>query len=187
MIATIFDLDCFKILSVFALAQGMRLRRQELKQKTKSNNAPLDNALAKLVSAKILLKEKKLFVVNFENAQSKPILSLIYQQYTKMRELPLDVYFLLLDVSSKLTTAARIELWLFGSYAKLIYKENSDVDIALLAPEKFNKEFAIKLLPKLEKKYAKSIELHIFNKARFYKSKRDPLVKEILRAGLRLI
>ena len=187
MIAQIFDLDCFKILSVFALAPGMRLRRQELKQKTKLNNVPLDGALARLASAKILLKEKKLFVVNFENVQSKPVISLISQQYKMMRELPLDVYFFLLDVSNKLTTTTPIELWLFGSYAKLIYKENSDVDIALLAPKNFDKEFAIKLMQKFEKKYDKNIELHVFDKARFYKNKRDPLVKEILRAGLRLI
>lgn len=187
MIGLIFDLDCFKILSVFGLAPGMRLRRQELKQKTKLNNVPLDNALARLVSAKILIKEKKLFAINFENPQSKQILNIISQQYKTMRELPLDVYFLLLDVASQLTTTKYIELWLFGSYAKLIYKENSDVDLALLVPKKYNKEFVTKGLQKLEKKYNKNIELHTFDKARFYKNKRDPLVKEIFRAGLRLI
>lgn len=187
MISLVFDLDCFKILSVFALAPGMRHRRQELKQKTKLNNVPLDNALARLVSAKILVKEKKLLAINFESAQSKSILNLVSQQYKSMRELPLDVYFLLLDVVNQLTTTTPTELWLFGSYAKLVYKENSDIDLALLVPKEHNTEFITKIIQKLEKKYSKSIELHVFDKVRFYRNKRDPLVKEILRAGLRLI
>ena len=187
MIGLVFDLDCFKLLSVFALAPGMRLRRQELKQKTTLNNVPLDNALAKLMLAKILAKEKKLFVINFENTQAKTILSLVSQQYKAMRELPLDVYFLLLDVVAQLATTKPIELWLFGSYAKLVYKENSDIDLALLVAKKYDKEIVAKILQKLEKKYSKNIELHTFDKARFYKNRRDPLVKEILRAGLRLV
>lgn len=187
MINLIFDLDCFKILSVFALAPGLRHRRQELRQKTKLNNVPLDNALARLVLSKILAKEKKLFVINFENAQSKQILNIVSQQYKSMRELPLDVYFLLLDAVDKLITNKHIELWLFGSYAKLVYKEDSDVDLALLVTKKYEKETVNKILQKLEKKYSKAIELHTFDKARFYKNKRDPLVKEILMAGLRLI
>ena len=77
------------------------------------------------------------------------------------------------------------DVYLFGSYAKLIFSESSDVDIAIVSNQ-INKKEADKVIKKLEKKHKKEIELHYFTR-NFYKNKRDPLVKEILQHGIKMI
>ena len=76
-----------------------------------------------------------------------------------------------------------LKAYLFGSYSKLIYKDTSDIDIALLdSMEKYSK-----IIGKLERKYGKRIEAHYFEKKEFYRNKKDPLVKDILKNGIRLV
>jgi len=88
---------------------------------------------------------------------------------------------------SKLSIIRGIEVYLFGSYSKLIYNEKSDVDIAILTSKTFDKKNIQKITQKLEIVYKKSIELHFFEKKLFYKNKKDPLVKEIMKNGVRII
>ena len=77
------------------------------------------------------------------------------------------------------------DVYLFGSYAQLIFNEKSDMDIAIIS-DKVNKKEVEKIIRKLEKKHKKVIETHFFSK-KFYNNKRDILVKEILQNGVRLI
>ncbi|MEW6408449.1 MAG: nucleotidyltransferase domain-containing protein, partial [Patescibacteria group bacterium] len=101
-------------------------------------------------------------------------------------EIPLNVYFLLMDLISDIKLI-KTEVYLFGSYSKLIYREDSDIDIAILNNNSFKKELINKFIKKLEKKYNKKIELHFFNKSEFYKNKKDPLIKDIIRNGIKLL
>ncbi len=181
MIAPIFTLDCFKILTLFSLSPGSRYRRNEIKLKTKMNNVPLDKALSQLVYSGIIKKEGY-YSINFEHQNYKPFLEICSKQFKSLRELPLEVYYLLLDLVYLFSVVKKVELYLFGSYAKLVYRENSDVDLAVLSEGKPRIPVA-----KLEKLYGKKIEIHYFSKKEFYTHKRDPLVKNILKDGIRLI
>ena len=187
MITSIFDTDIVKVLSLFALSPGSKFRRQEIQLKTKINNVPLDKALSKLVSSNVFKKEKLLYSIEI-NDYSKGIISLLSKQYKELKELPLDVYFTLIEISSVVSTAKDVELYLFGSYSKLIYTENSDIDLAVITNNKsFKKENLTRLITKLEGVYGKTIETHYFEKTSFYKNKSDPLVKDILRNGVKLV
>lgn len=185
MISLIFNKDIFKILAIFSVSPGSRFKRNELKEKTKLNNVPLDNALAKLLKTNLLKKEKTLISINFENQTVKPLLEIISKQYKSLKEIPLNIYFLLMDIIDSIALI-KAEVYLFGSYSKLIYNENSDVDIALVITS-INEDIINKIVNKLEKKYDKKIELHIFDKQKFYKNKKDPLIKDIVKNGVRLI
>ncbi|MFH1900667.1 MAG: nucleotidyltransferase domain-containing protein [Candidatus Omnitrophota bacterium] len=77
------------------------------------------------------------------------------------------------------------EVYLFGSYAKLSFKEISDIDIAVISDTVDKKKFN-SFTSKFEKKFGKKIEIHYFSKS-FYNNKRDPLVKEILQHGVKLV
>lgn len=184
MINLVFDKDIFKILTVFSISPGSRFRRNELKEKLILNNIPLDNALLKLIKQNLIKQEKKLYSINFENSDIKLILEAINKQYKFLKEIPLNVYFLLIDLISNIKLI-KSEIYLFGSYSKLIYKEDSDIDIAIL-DKSFKKESINQFINKLEKKYKKEIQLHIFDKKEFYKNKKDPLVKDIIKNGVRL-
>ena len=182
MINLVFDKDIFKILTIFSISPGSKFKRNELKEKTKLNNVLLDNALFKLIKEKLIKKEKTLYSINLENSNIRQILDIISKQYKYLKEIPLDVYFLLIDLTSDIRLI-KSEMYLFGSYSKLIFKENSDIDIAIL--DKFiKKEIIDKIIKKLENKYNKKIELHIFDKYEFYENKKDPLIKDIIKNGI---
>ena len=186
MISPIFDQNIFKIISLFSLAPGSRFSRKEIKEKTKLNNVPLDVSLARLLKSEILKKEGY-YSVNFENDYGKNILQLASKQYKQLKELPFDIYLLLVDVAYIASGVKEAEAHLFGSYSKLVYKEGSDIDIALLITKKFNKVSFEKQVNKIKKVYRKNVEILYFDKFDFYKNKKDPLVTEVLKNGIRLI
>lgn len=180
------DKNIMKILTIFSLSPGSRLNRKIIKEKTNLNNIILDKTLARLTNFKILIREKNFFVLNFENKELKELINLISGNYTKLRQIPLKDYFIILDLVLEISKMKDIgDVYLFGSYAKLIFKENSDMDIAIISNNVI-KEETNKLIKKLEKKHKKTIEIHYFTK-NFYNNKKDPLVKEILQHGIQII
>ncbi len=186
MISQLFTQDCFKIISLFSISPGSRFNRTEIKNRLFLNNIPLDKALSRLLSSGILRREKNFYSINFEHEDTKIILELCTKQYRKLKELPLAIYNLLIDIIYELSLNKGIEIYLFGSYAKLVYKENSDIDLAIV----YTKELPLRrfslFFGKLEKNYSKKIEVHYFKKADFFRNKKDPLVRSILRDGMLL-
>lgn len=187
MISLIFTPNCYKILILFSLSPGSRFNRKEIKEKTKLNNIPLDKALSQIIASGVAKREKNYYHLNIADKSAKELLEICHHQYQQLRELPLTVFYLLTDLVNSAPFLKGNEIWLFGSYAKLVYKENSDVDIAVLYSQEIRKEGINKTVAKLEKIYNKKIEIHYFEKTGFYKNKKDLLVKGILRDGVRLI
>lgn len=177
MISNLFNPDMYKILILFSLSPGSRFNRNEIKDKTKLNNVPIDKALMSLFNMKILKKENRLYQLNYPYA--KKIIDLIKKDFLDLKELPLNTYYSIVDAIN-LLSPGKSELYLFGSYSKLIYTDKSDIDLAVLGNDRIN-------AGKIEKKYGKNIEIHYFDKIKFYRNKKDPLVKDILKNGIRLI
>ncbi len=187
MISQIFTPDCFKVLSLFSLSPGSRFNRTDIKSRTKLNNVPLDKALLLLLSSGIILRTQNYYGLNFENDYTKQLLEICSKQYKRLKELDLKVYYLLLDLIAGLSLIKKAEIFLFGSYAKLVYKENSNVDIAILYSTQPDKANINKLIMKLEGVYQKKVEVHYFEKKSFYKNKKNPLIKSILKDGVKLM
>ncbi len=187
MISPIFDQNIFKVLALFSLTPGSRFTRRDIKEKSRLNNVPLDSALSKLVKTDVLKKEKNYYSIDFESGNWRGLIQILAGQHKQLKEIPLDVYFILSDVAYYLSTQKETEAYLFGSYSKLVYKEDSDVDIAVLATKKFVKKGFEKEIAWLEKIYKKGIEIQYFDKFNFYKNKTDPLVKEIIKNGVRIV
>lgn len=181
----VFDKDILKVLTVFSISPGSKFVRKELKEKTFLDNASLDRSLQILSNSEIIKKENRIHFLNFENENSKKIIDIIASQHKKMKELPLAVYFAICDLITALSANKDIKIYLFGSYSKLIFKEPSDIDIALI-PERIDKKKTEIIVKKIEEKYGRKIELHYFGKD-FYKNKEDPLIRDILRNGVKLI
>jgi predicted nucleotidyltransferase len=184
MIVQVFNKDILKILTVFSISRGSKFLRNELKDKTRLHNVNLDNAINTLINCRLIKKEKRFLSLDFENQSIKSIIDLVFREYKRLKELPLDVYFVLIEFIESLSKIKNIKVYLFGSYAKLIFKENSDIDLAVIG-EINRKEFD-GIIQRLESKYDRVLEVHYFTN-KFYKNKKDPLVKEILRNGVELI
>ena len=185
MSSQVFDTDIFKIITLFSASPGSRFSRKEIKEKTLLNNVPLDKALIRLAYSKILLHEKGFYFLNIYSEASKLLIQLAKKEFIELKEIPLPVYFLLLDMAYYLSSQKGCDVYLFGSYSKLVYKESSDVDVAVVS-DRIDKKFARKVAIALEKIYKKKIEIHFFER-KFYKNKSDPLVKEILKNGVRIL
>jgi len=186
MINILFDRDSFKILTLFSLSPGSRFKRNEIKQNININNVPLDYALLRLIRSNILKREGNLYSLNFENKEMKEIVNIIERDHIYLKRIPIKIYFLILDLISDKILFKDCELYLFGSYSKLVYNDKSDIDIAILTSKDLKKDLLNKLIKKLEKRYNKAIEVHFFDKNKFYKNKKDPLVKDIIKNGVKL-
>ena len=186
MITQIFNYDVLEILTIFSISPGSKFLRKELKERTKLNNVNLDNALNILLNTTLIKKEKRYLLLNLES--TKPIIKLISDEYKSLRELPLDAYFLIINLVNYLSKFKEANVYLFGSYAKLVFKESSDIDLACVSDKitRNNKKEINNLMQKLESRYGKKIEIHYFGR-NFYKNKNDPLVKDILKNGIKLI
>ena len=186
MITQIFNKEVLEVLTVFSISPGSKLTRKDLKERTKLNNVILDNAINTLLNSNLIKKEKRFLTLNLDT--SKQIIKLIFDEYKALKELPLDVYFSIAAIIFFLSKSKNINAYLFGSFAKLVYKETSDIDIAIISDkitEKEKKEIN-SLIQKLESRYGKKIEMHYFG-MNFYKNRKDPLVREIMINGVRLI
>ena len=180
MISFIFDKDVFKILSLFGISPGSRFKRNEIKDRTFLYNINLDKALIRLVNLGLVKKDRNYYQINFENEMKNKIFDPVIGEYKRLREIPFKVYLLLIDLMEEISKSGETEVYLFGSYAKLIYKENSDVDIAVI-----NGKVNAKIIDKVEKRYKLKVEPHYFKKDEFYKNKKDPLIKEIIKNGIK--
>lgn len=182
MITTLFNKNILKVLSFFVLSPGSKFNRYEIKENTKLNNLPLDNTLLILINSKILKRNKNLYYLNFENQYTKQIILLLDKEYKYLKEIPFKVYLALIDLTNEIINTKDVEVYLFGSYSKLIYKENSDIDVAII-----DTNIKSGIIEKLEKKYNIQLEIHYFNKNEFYKNKKDPIIKDIIKNGVKLI
>lgn len=189
MLANIFDENIIKVLGLFSISPGSRYLRKEIKEKTGMNNVPLDDALNRLLSFRILKKEKNLLTLNPESNFNN-IFDKIRKEFTEFN-IPLGIYFIILSISNNLSKFPEIkDVYLFGSYAKLIYHENSDIDVAVIfynhvkEKSKLEKEIG-HTINKIGKKNEKEIQIHFFNE-KDMKAK-DPLIKDILKNGKKLL
>lgn len=178
--------NAVKVLTLYSLSPGSGFNRETIKEKTGINNVSVNKSLNSLVNSKIIKQKDKLYFLNFEEEYCKNIIKAIKDNYIKLKSLPLRAYFNVLEIYYSLAeNKINGEVYLFGSYSKLTFRENSDIDIAVIS-EEINKKNMNKIISKIEDKIGKNVEVHYFSKE-FHKNKRDPLVKEIIQNGVRLI
>lgn len=181
------NLNVLKLLVFFSDSPGRKYLREEIKNKTNFNNLMLDESLIKLIYAKFLLRQNKLYFLNLENPETNFLLEKIKKIFGN---LPLDVVFAIMDFLNQIQKITKIEkILLFGSYAKLIYHKDSDIDIAIIFKKDPNSKIKKKtslIADKVSKKYKKEIQEHFFILSDL-KNKKDPLIKDILRNNREII
>lgn len=178
-----------KIILFFAISPGSNYTRKEIQDKTKINNVPLDISLIELSILKILNINRKFYSLNLDN----PSLKLILREIKgKVSNLPLNVQYIVLEAVSTVLKIKEIrEIILFGSYSKLIYSEKSDVDLAVIfggdiKQEDNARKKILNNFDKISKKHGNEIQAHFFLESDL-KHKEDPLIRDILKNGRRLL
>lgn len=188
MITDMFNLDIARILTFFSISPGSGFTRNELKQKGGFNNVPLDRSLKTLKMSRILKKDRRIYRLNLANTQARRATEFLGSEYRRLNELPLEVYYLLMELSAGLSVVSGISrVLLFGSYAKLVHSKDSDIDIAVIL-EKDNRKAVAEIKKasgKLKRKFPYNVEEHFFTE-KDMKAK-DPLIKEIKKNSVELL
>ena len=188
MIVSLFDKNIAKILLLFSISPGSKYYRNEIKEKTGMNNVPLDNSLAELLALEILRLEGRMYSLNIEN---RLVMQIIEDAKKKLGGLPLKVQIEIVDFISDVSKIGVVnKVILFGSYAKLVYSDKSDMDIALVLEDiknmvQFEKKIE-RVALKVSDKYGKEIQVHFFSEGDL-KHKEDPLIRDILKNGRGLV
>jgi len=181
----------WRILELLLETPRKLVSRKELFQYTRLGNAPLSQGLHRLVTAGILVKEKKgkkeFYYVNQANEYSKLIQSLWDQERKIMRNLDYDIKIIVSEfVRMALDTVAVTKIVLFGSWAKGTASTRSDLDLAVVFEKDRKGELEItKITNILERKYSREIQVHYFTKESF--SKKNKLINEIKKEGIWLL
>lgn len=184
MIINLINKNLAKILLFMAISPGRRHTRKEIKEWTKMNNVPLDDSINNLINFKIIEKKNNLYFLNLDSL----IVSSIIEEIKEMKHLPIRVQFIILDFISQVIKLKGIKkIILFGSYAKLIFTENSDIDLAVILEKNIKIEKNILAVSeKLSEKYKKEVHINFFDEKEL-KDKKDKLIKEIKQNGRELL
>ncbi len=186
MKANLFDKNLIRIISYFLISPGSRYRRKELKEKTGMNNVPLDTNLNKLCALKILKEKRNIYNLNLENQDMQLILNEIKKEYDEFH-LSHAIFNIIVEISEKVAREKSIaQTILFGSYAKLIHTDKSDIDISIILKDSIKNVSSIekklrKETEKIGRRHSKIIELHFFHEKDM--KQHDPLIKDIVRNG----
>ena len=190
MITNLLNKNLTKIITYLTISPGSKYTRKELKEKTKLNNIPLDESLSKLSVLKIIKKEKNLYSLKLEYEPANRIIEIIKSEYNKYH-LSYETFIILLEIIDKLSKYNQIkDIILFGSYAKLIHTDKSDLDLAIISEQKLKENIekvVIKAIDKISKKDNKKIDLKFFTDEEIKKNQSDPLIKDIIRNGKSLL
>lgn len=167
------------ILILISYSPGSGYTRKEIKELTKLDNISLDNALKKLISHKIIRKNGRIMKVDFNNIETKFIFDIIDHEKSKLNYPSYDLFIVLFEFVNLIYLKKIDKIFLFGSYAKKIASENSDIDLAIFSEDKVN---LITEEEKIEIKFNKKLQLHYFKTNELNGT--NKLVKEILKDGV---
>lgn len=179
-----------KILCLFSHTPGRTFTRMEIQQMTKLANNPLSESLKVLVGTRVLKKNGRKYALNFENDEVNDLVEFFKSESRKLRNQPYSIWLILFESSTRLL-AAKLGvkmLYLFGSQAKLIAHEKSDIDLAIVLEKKREPKLDLaleKIASALESRFGRKIQIHTFEAGEFTKNK-TAMVNEILRDGIRI-
>lgn len=180
-----------KVLYLFSTAPGKSLTRKEIQQMTRLANNPLSESLKFLVNSGILArKNKREYALDFDNEDVAGLVEFFKDESRHLRNIPYTIWLTLFELSVKV--AGRIpvrSIYLFGSQAKLVAHEKSDIDVAVILGGKRETKTDLeleKIVSRLENKFGRKIQVHVFEEKEFA-GHGAGMSKEILRDGIRII
>ncbi len=183
----------WRILSLMAESPGSRLTRAEIKKFTCLGNNSITESMKDLLVHNMINARKNgktSYGLDMTNEMTKQILLLCEIERKRLNSLPYSFSLILREyVRIILAISAPRRIILFGSVAKRVYREDSDIDIAIIFDDELQTQTRLDMegaADRLKKRFGKEIQQHIFTVKEFESSK-DKLVLEIRRDGIDLL
>jgi len=186
--------SAWRILILFGESPGAGFTRQDIRNHTKLGNKALSLALKRLTSFGVLVKRKEelplaVYKLNKDNKYYQDILNLLQKERQDLNHLPYYFSMIAREFSREAVDSVNVlSIYLFGSVAKGTYRDDSDIDFAVVLKEKNPKDdMAINMITdKLSERFRKKIQCFIIPEEQVSK-KRTKLVEEILKHGIKLV
>jgi predicted nucleotidyltransferase len=186
--------SAWRILALYGESPGAGFTRQDLRNYTILGNKALSFALKRLISFGILTKTKgelplAVYKLNKENKYSQDILSLLAKERQDLNQLPHNFSMIAREFSREAVDSVNaLSIYLFGSVAKGTYREDSDMDFAVVTKQKNPKDdMAInKVTDRLSERFKRKLQCFMITEEQLTK-KRTRLIEEILKHGIKLV
>lgn len=183
----------WRILLLMAESPGGRITRPEIRRLTCLGNEAITESLDDLIAHGIIIIKKNgktTYGLDLTDDFTKQILVLCEMERKKTNNLPYS-YSLVLREYVRMIFSIRSpkRILLFGSVAKRVFRENSDIDVAIVFDDELPTQARLdmeEIADKLKKRFGKEVQQHIFTLKEFEKSK-DKLVSEIKLDGVDLL
>jgi predicted nucleotidyltransferase len=169
----------WKLLALISYSPGAGYTRKEIIKLLNWNNLTLDRTLEKVNFYNIIIKNKRVIKLNFENPDTSKLLDIMEYEKKKMNFPSFELFILLKDFLRLIESKNIKNIYLFGSHAKKIASVNSDIDIAIFSNEKIN---LIEAKQTISDHYEKEIQLHYFKS-----NEKNIIIEEVIKHGVKLI
>ena len=184
----------WRVFIVLADAPGQGVTKDEIKKITKLGGNSLFNSIEILLKNKIILKnkfgKKTYYKLNLNNKYNKSLIDIIKLEKEDLNNLSFKLSIILREYVRQLTSIINInEIYVFGSAVKNSFREDSDIDIAIITEKELTTKERIeieKVNEKLKKRFKKEIQPHFFTEEEFKKSK-SLLIEQVHRDGIKLV
>lgn len=187
----------WRILILFCEAAGAGITRPEIREHTHLGNKAIDRSLNMLKRNKLIMEEKigrkTIYKLKLTNPYIVEIQNICKVEKEQLNNLPYGIALILRELVRKILDCIAVEhIDLFGSIAKRIYREDSDIDIALIGKKKITTGEKLEITDieeEIEKRFKRKIQIHYFAVDEFeeLRKKNNPLVIEIIKDRIRLI
>ncbi len=186
--------SAWRVLILYGESPGAGFTRQDLRNHTRLGNKALSFALKRLIAFGILTKSKKqlslaVYKLNKESKYIQDILNLLQRERQDLNHLPYNFSTIAREFSREVVDSVdALSIYLFGSVAKGTYREDSDMDFAVVVEKKTPKEdMTINVIcDKLSEKFKKKIQCFLMTEDQLSKNK-TKLAEEILKNGIKLV
>lgn len=184
----------WRIFSVLAQAPGQGITKEEIRKITKLGGNSLFKSMNVLLQNNLILFSKfgkrSYYKLNLNNNYIKQVIEIINLEKQDTNNLNPKILIILREYARQIFSLIDLsEMYVFGSIVKNSYKEDSDVDVAIIAEKHISTKERIeieKIEEKINNRFDREVQSHFFTKEEFAKSKIS-LVEQIHRDGIKLI
>lgn len=184
----------WRIFSVVAESPGQGVTKDEIRKITKLGGNSLFKSMSLLLHNGLILSVKygkrTYYKLNLNDKYVKQIIEIIKLEKHDTNNLNPNILIILREYVRQIFSLIDLkETYVFGSVVKSSYREESDIDIAIITEKEISTKERIgieKVNENIEKRFGREIQAHFFTKDEFAKSKTS-LVEQIHRDGIKLI
>ncbi|MFZ3077993.1 MAG: nucleotidyltransferase domain-containing protein [Candidatus Aenigmatarchaeota archaeon] len=184
----------WRVLSVLAEAPGQGITKEEIKKTTKLGGNSIFESIKILLKSDMVASgkagKKTFYRMNMSNKYSRLVSEIIQNERRDLNNMNLKIVTILREYVRQIYDSMDIAaVYVFGSMVKNSYREDSDIDIAIITEKDISAKDRIaleKIGEGIEKRFGREMQPHFFTEKEFRKSE-GGIAEQVKRDGITLI